>query len=151
MRSIPPPSLPRFCAALAAGVVAALLGSGCGPVHAPVYPVKGQVLLDGKPAPQATVTFHPLGGDKERTPSGQTDDQGNFTLTSFSSGDGAPEGEYAVTVTCFRTAATRNPTEGDYTARNVVAPRYANPDSSQLKATVTRGSNELPPFQVRAR
>jgi hypothetical protein len=150
MRSIPP-SPSRLRAALAAGVVAALLGTACGPGHPTVYPVKGQVLLDGKPAPQATVTFHPLSGDRERTASGQTDEQGNFSLTSFASGDGAPEGQYAVTVTCFQAAAVKNATEGDYTARNVVAPRYANPDSSQLKATVSKGSNELPPFQVRAR
>jgi hypothetical protein len=117
-----------------------------------VYPVRGQILVQGRPAARATVTFHPAGdAPDDLRPSAQTDDQGYFTLTSYANGDGAPEGDYAVTVTCFRAFATRNPSEGDENTRNLLAPRYANPATSQLKATVSRGNNELPPFQVGSR
>src|SRR5437588_121192 len=61
----------------------------------PVHPVRGQVLLAGKPVAQAIVTFH-ADGAGEPAPSAQTDDQGYFTLTSYTKGDGAPEGEYRV-------------------------------------------------------
>jgi hypothetical protein len=130
----------------------ALLVPACSkPAHKPVYPVRGRVLLDGRPAPRAIVTFHPAGAGEELRPSAQTDDQGYFTLTSYGGGDGAPAGDYAVTVTWFRSFAGRNPAEGDESTRNVLPPRYASPATSQLRATVSQGPNELPAFQVRAR
>jgi len=117
----------------------------------PVYPVRGQVLLEGRPAAQAVVTFHPAGAGAELPrPSAKTDDEGRFTLTTYESGDGAPEGKYAVTVTWFR-SSTGKPSEGDESMRNWLPPRYASPASSKLEATVSAGDNDLPPFQVRAR
>jgi hypothetical protein len=130
----------------------ALLVPACSKGGPKVYPVRGQVLVEGRPAARATITFHPVGGAAEGLrPSAQTDEQGYFRLTSYAGGDGAPEGEYAVTVTWFRAFAARNLSEGDENTRNLLPPRYANPATSQLKATVTKDTNELPPFQVRAR
>src|SRR3954454_9920331 len=61
----------------------------------PVYPVHGQVLLNGKPLPEAIVTFHHEAGDaKVPLPSAHTDAEGRFKLTSYATGDGAPEGSY---------------------------------------------------------
>jgi hypothetical protein len=117
-----------------------------------VYPVRGQLLVDGKPAAQATVTFHPVGGAASAVrPSAQTDDQGYFTLTTQARGDGAPEGDYDVTVTWFRAFTAPQQAEGEAKAVNLLPPRYANPTTSKLKAAVTRGNNELPPLQVSAR
>jgi hypothetical protein len=114
-----------------------------------VHPVRGQVLLNGKPVPQAVVTFHATGAaaGQEPAPSAQTDEQGYFRLTSYASGDGAPEGEYAVTVTWFRSYPT-GPAPDDSTTANFLPPRYANPARSQLRAVVHAGDNELPPIQV---
>jgi hypothetical protein len=135
------------CAGLALLIPACSKGS-----HKQVYPVRGQVLIQGRPAPQAIVTFHPAAGaPDDPRPSAQTDDQGYFTLTSYAGGDGAPEGEYAVTVTCFRSFSQKNASEGDESTRNVLPPRYANPATSQLRATVSAGPNELPPLQVQPR
>jgi 5-hydroxyisourate hydrolase-like protein (transthyretin family) len=117
-----------------------------------VHPVHGQVLLDGKPLAQAIVTFHAQAGSAHKlSPSAQTDAEGRFELTSFQTGDGAPEGTYAVTLTCFRAAAGRKVSEGDESARNVVPVRYANPATSKLTAVVKPGENELEPFKVSAR
>ncbi len=130
----------------------ALLVPGCSNSHRPVYPVRGQILVQGQPLPQAIVTFHPVGASTDDLrPSAQTDDQGYFTLTSYAGGDGAPQGEYAVTVTCFRSFTDRNASEGDESTRNVLPPRYANPATSQLRATVGEGNNQLAPLQVLAR
>jgi len=119
--------------------------------HKPVHAVRGQVLVQGRPASQAIVTFHPVGAiEGDPRPSGQTDEQGFFQLSSYANGDGASEGDYDVTVTWFR-SQNRTPTEGDESTRNVLPPRYANPATSLLRATVAPGDNELPPLQVQTR
>src|SRR5262245_25757066 len=88
-------------AALAPLSAGCLLLASCGPGRPPVYPVRGQILDgDNKPAADALVIFHPVnpapaGAPK---PTGRTDERGHFTLTTHDKGDGAPEGEYAVTV-----------------------------------------------------
>jgi hypothetical protein len=127
-----------------------LLASACGTSsRKPLYPVRGQVLFHGRPAARAIVTFHPVGAaPDEPRPSAHTDDRGYFNLTSYARGDGAPEGDYAVTVAWFRSLPVRNPSEGDPTTRNVLPPRYANPATSRLKATVAQGQNELSPIVV---
>ena len=58
-----------------------LLASGCsGGSRKPAYKVRSQVLLEGRPVPQAIVTFHPVNGTTatEPTPSARTDEQGYF-------------------------------------------------------------------------
>src|SRR5205823_1996593 len=80
-----------------------LLAAGCGDPRKPVYPVEGTVLVDGKPAARAIVTFQPVGDNSPTAvrPVGHVDEKGKFTLTSYRQDDGAPEGEYAVTVTWY--------------------------------------------------
>jgi hypothetical protein len=133
------------------GLSLALIVPACSrKAHKPVHAVRGQILIQGRPAAQAIVTFHPVGANEDDPrPSAQTDEQGYFRLSSYAEGDGAPEGDYAITVTWFR-SLSRNPLEGDESTRNVLPPRYANPTTSQLRATVAPGDNELPPLQVQA-
>jgi hypothetical protein len=135
---------------LVAALGAALLVPACSrSSHKPVYSVRGRVLVQGTPAGHASVTFHPVGAAPGNPlPSAQTDDQGYFTLTSYAGNDGAPAGDYTVTVVWFRTAPARDQSEGESNGRNVLPPRYANPATSGLRATVNPGTNELPPFQV---
>src|SRR5262245_25735487 len=95
---------------------AALCCPACGGGRPPVYPASGQVFVGQHPAKLATVTLVPVkdagaatGADQVR-PTGKVDEQGNFKLTTFTDGDGAPEGEYKVTVVWY--VATRpSPTE----------------------------------------
>jgi hypothetical protein len=120
----------------------------------PVYPVRGRVLVEGKPATQAMVTFHPVGegGPEAVHPVGHVDEQGYFTLTSYVTGDGAPEGEYRVAVVWYLATRTRNPAEGDdYQTQNYLPERYGRAETSLLTARVARGANELPPFQLKRR
>jgi len=60
--------------------------------------VNGTITLDGKPLPEAVITFVPEGGGGHQA-SGMSGSDGSFRLTTFSSGDGAERGSYKVTVT----------------------------------------------------
>jgi 5-hydroxyisourate hydrolase-like protein (transthyretin family) len=63
-----------------------------------LYAVEGSVRINGVPAENLNVAFHPLDGDKNVVcPVGRTDSKGTFHLTTRSAADGAPAGEYSVT------------------------------------------------------
>ncbi len=118
----------------------------------PVYPVQGRVSFRGKPTANAMVTFHPV-NDKHPgavRPVGHVDDQGNFTLTSYATGDGAPEGEYRVTVVWYLASRAGGRGAGEDTvSRNYLPEKYARAETSQLRATVAKGQNGLPPFELK--
>jgi hypothetical protein len=138
----------RLGALILASAVSALAVGCSGNTHVPVYPVRGQVLLNGKPLAEAIVTFHLQSGAAEETfPSAHTDADGRFALTSYETGDGAPAGAYGISLVCFRARPIRKGYDSD--AVNVVPQRYANIATSKLTATVVPGDNELPPFQVK--
>jgi len=110
------------------------------------YPVRGIVLVDGKPAKDAIVTFHPKEqtGDRPYLPTGQTNENGEFALATFVAGDGVPTGEYSVTVVW---PVRRNPIstlwEGDK-----LNGRYANKGKTTLRVTVEKQPLQLPPFEL---
>jgi hypothetical protein len=110
-----------------------------------VYPVQGQVIYDGKPAEGAWVFFNPTNqsGDtgESHPPYGIADAQGNFELTSYEIGDGAPAGDYAVTVVLRKDTG-----HADQEGEDLIPPRYANTETSGLQATVARQAMRLEPF-----
>ncbi|HVS35033.1 MAG TPA: hypothetical protein VMS17_05585 [Gemmataceae bacterium] len=136
--------------ATAVCTVVALAACGCGNGRTPVYPVHGEVHVDGQLPVHALVTFHPVAGDGTGVvlPTGQVDDKGRFTLTSYVSGDGAPEGEYRVTVAWFLSSGRLN---DDSPPVNCLPSRYARPDTTPLRAVVRKGGVDLEPFQLQAR
>jgi hypothetical protein len=129
-------------------VVLSLLCSACSSGRKPVQAVRGQILVDGQPAAQAQVLLHPTEGSSDNPrPTGQTDDQGYFQLTSYAKDDGAPQGSYLVTVTWFRVWDSGR----EVVRYNALPQRYADPRSSQLQVTVAKGSKELTPLQLYSR
>jgi hypothetical protein len=139
----------RFLRFLSGGALALLvvLLAGCGKRGwLETYPVKGTVLVGGKAAPGATVSFHPkeMQGDKPYLPTGQTDENGEFTLATFVSGDGAPAGEYDVTIIWpVRYNPISTLWEGDK-----LDGRYADKAKSTLHVTVEKKPQQLPPFEL---
>jgi hypothetical protein len=125
--------------------------AGCGQDAGPqAYPVHGQVFYNGRPVANAQVTFHPV-GDAGRTavrPVGKVDVDGRFTLTSFKHGDGAPAGEYRVTVVWYLATPTR-PGGDETVSANYLPQKYASAETSHLTATVTPGGNDLKPFDLK--
>lgn len=71
--------------------------SGCGRGLPATAPVEGIVLLDGQPVAKASVVF--VAKDGGRTGSGETDEDGHFSLTTFETDDGALVGTHSVCVT----------------------------------------------------
>src|SRR6187549_59451 len=84
-----------------------LIASGCNKNdgRVKVYPVNGKVSVRGTPAAGARVVFYPVSDELKKPgmpiPYGTTDSEGNFKLRSFDPDDGAPEGEYKISVIWF--------------------------------------------------
>jgi hypothetical protein len=79
---------------------ASILLKGHRPSAEPIlYAVEGKVLVNGEPAANLNVAFHPLDrGNNVYCPVGRTDSKGTFHLTTRCGADGAPSGDYSVTL-----------------------------------------------------
>lgn len=124
-----------------------LASCGKGDGRKPTFPVNGKVVLpDGKPAQHATVVFHPVGeaGPDVVKPRGKVASDGTFKLTTYDGDDGAPAGEYQVTVELWLSNG-----KGDESPTNRLPIKYAQPDKSGLVATVNAGPTELKAFELK--
>ncbi|MCE9548199.1 MAG: hypothetical protein K8T25_22230 [Planctomycetia bacterium] len=87
-------------------ILAPLLLTGCGrkePPRTKSWPAKGKLLVNGTPAEKAEVTLHPKTplkdvAGRELFPHARVAADGSFDLQTYEDGDGAPPGEYVVTV-----------------------------------------------------
>jgi hypothetical protein len=134
----------RWAAVAAAWVAATGCGGG---ISAPrTAPVAGTVTVKGKPAAGVRVTFHPRFdmGSVKFTPSGETGQDGRFTLSTAAPNDGAPPGEYAVTFELPRVSADKGGREIEVDAWKG---KYADP-ATGTKVTVRKGENQLEPFRL---
>lgn len=135
-----------------------LIGCGQGDGRLDVRPTTGVVLRDGLPVPGATVVLNPAPGTPAAAagllPSAETDADGTFVVSSYESGDGAPAGEYSVTLGWpDRSYKPRTPAEreaalaGDVPDR--LGGRYRDPAKSTWTVVVTEGAeNRLPPIEL---
>jgi hypothetical protein len=130
----------------AAGCLAAWIG--CTPAGPLCYPVRGQVSFEGKPVAEAMVVLHPLAGSVEggQKPIATTDADGRFAMTTYRTGDGAPPGEYAITVELRATRMAGEELVRD--GRNLLPARYAQPEKSGLRCSVLDGDVELPAIHL---
>lgn len=123
-----------------------ILAAGCGKPEAPLYPVTGKVLFEGKPAENAMVVFHPVNptGSEAVRPTAKVGPDGTFKLLTVRTDDGAPAGDYKVTVELWLAGA-----RPDDPPSNRLPPKYSKPDTSGLTATVSTGPTELPAFDLK--
>ena len=138
-----------------AAALAVLLGSSCASRQA-LYPVRAEVFVDGQRAAGALVVLHPIDDNSPAAirPSGYVADDGSLKLTSYLSsarsvGEGAPVGDYIVTV------AWLPPDVKEYLAKhpNGALPdklqgRYGQPSTSKLRAKVLAQPTELGRFDL---
>jgi hypothetical protein len=144
----------RLVAPLVPCVVVAALTS-CGSEKVALYPVRGQILVDGEPAARAFVMFCPVAPSvavEKLRPSAETADDGRFELKTYVRGDGAPAGDYRVAVTWHGLPIGANAEdlpEEEWTAGpNQLPESYGDPERTPLTASVESSDTELAPFEL---
>jgi len=98
------------------------------------------VRVGDKPAEGAFVFFVPVNEPADQAdsrPRAQVGADGKFQLSMYGDKDGAPAGEYVVTVLW----------EGDG-GFDKLKGQFRDASKSKLRATVKEGDNELPPFRL---
>lgn len=106
----------------------------------PVFKTTGRVIWNGEPAAGALVTLQSQ--SHNLAASGKTDAKGEFTLTTWRSGDGAVAGDHAVSIE--NVVIPGYTSEGLPIEINVMPQAYQDPKTSGLNATIkTTGPNVL--------
>lgn len=135
---------PRPCQLLALTALMSVMAGCQKEVQVPAHPVRGSVVYKGKPAAGVVVVLRPVAGQAARPSSGTTAADGSFRITTFTPDDGAPAGEYVVTLTWPKSQI--DPTSGDELTDDLLKGRYSDPAKSSWKITVREGENVLDPF-----
>jgi hypothetical protein len=149
--------LVRALCVLISGIVTVVI-VGCGDDGLSTrYPVSGYVTYNGTPLEVGTVTFYAVGGQnaEARGASGSISN-GKYTLSTIGGDDGAFPGEYVVAIAARKpdmSKAEANKTGGSMhqddvakafkEAKSAIPKKYESTTTSQLKATVTNGSNKI--------
>lgn len=142
--------LPRFRGQLTAWLLiggAALL-VGCAKSGEKLYPVKGKISVDGKPADGAILLFHPQGGGQVST---ATADAGGNYACVHNTNPGLPAGKYTITVSWPDPAKRNAPSTAMGQTPDVpdlLRGKYAMRDRSTLSIDVTPTTTELPPIEI---
>ncbi len=113
-------------------------------------PAFGEVSVDGKPAAGVNVTLVPVGGAKDGSPcaAGMTDKDGRFTLTTYAPKDGAPVGDYQITLSWIERIDKTSGLDAQPPEAQRLPRKFQSPTLSGLTAKVETGPNNLPPITV---
>ena len=136
------------CVALSVAV-----GCSASPTSEPIAlsPVRGQILVNGKPAVGAIVHFYAASGAAVNVrPHAVAGADGSFVLSTYKPDDGAPEGDYTVTIVWkVNSDGTPVPPQDDESSvKDRLNDRFVDPEKSALKVKIVAGENNLPPFKL---
>jgi hypothetical protein len=134
--------------ALAWGAISLARGQG-GPERLAVYPLTGTFAFEGEPAMGAALVLYPKDESISARPRAMVNEDGTFAVTTYEPGDGAPPGEYKVTVEWRRPVNGQHGGGDDLPPPNVLPPAYSNPRTTPLVVAVEEGENEFPPITFR--
>jgi hypothetical protein len=128
------------------------LFTGCNKGGLPgLVPASGQVLYDGQPLAESTVTFHAAARNSNlRGAFGTPDSEGEFTLMNLHPKDGIEPREYIVTVSKLKKppAASEEdvrkfmrgegppPPPPSTRMEHEISPKYHSPDTTDLKFVI---------------
>ena len=109
----------------------------------PTHPVTGKVIFEGSPLSRAYVTFHtfdPKDAKKtSRLGDALAEADGTFQMSTYKAFDGAPEGEYKVTIVLREPFFEPSGKLGE----NRLPAKYATVSATELTAKVKAGSNSF--------
>lgn len=120
-------------------VVFALVLAGCGGDRLRTAPVNGTVTYKGKPVPNGTVTLIPESGGPSAT--GEIGSDGKFTMTTYSSGDGAVLGKHKVVIVAMQDMGDKLPEERSPLPPPIVPDKYTSSATTPLTTEVVDGDN----------
>jgi hypothetical protein len=141
-------------AALSLVVVAAGCSSSQSKDRLPVFRTTGEIHVGGQPAEGVTVVLIPAEGSeaagKKLSPSAVTEVDGTYQISTYDQGDGAPEGEYRITLKRYvdPSSGKNGPPEGFMPEVDRWNGKYSKPDKSPWKASITQGDNVLDTIDV---
>ncbi len=114
-------------------------------------PVSGQVLVDGQPVKDLWVYLIPKGTTvaKGQQPESRalTDDSGNFRISTYMDGDGAPQGDYVLCVEWLKFRQTG----GQWIGPDRLGKRYSDSAKSQFSVTVTDQPVVVPVIELKSK
>lgn len=132
--------------------VLAIAGCADGRSFPKAFPVKGTVLVNGQPASDVLVVLNRISPDKlsvPATPQATTDSKGEFLITSYNAEDGAPEGEYVVTIEWRERSG---PMKTEFDGPDRLGGAYAKMEKTKgmpgFTIKVDRQPLALPPFNL---
>ena len=139
--------LPSAKTLAAIACLVALIGCGeAKPERVAVHPAKGLITFKGQAIPGALVGLHPKNKiENVPTPRANVGRDGTFTVSTFDGGDGAPEGEYVLTVQWYKPVKNG----ADVVAGpNVIPRKYSSPATSDRIIKIAAGENSLEPIKL---
>ncbi len=103
--------------------------------------VSGTVTLNGAPIGPGTIMFEPSGSADPRARSGIGNfaEDGRYTVRSAGGRDGLPAGEYIVIIN----GTTSGDEQIDPSQTSKIPPKYLNPNTSGLMASLQAGDNAV--------
>ena len=124
---------------------------GCGgptPPQMAKTAISGTVTFKGEPLSGASLTFTPTGDTMGFVGTGRTDKNGVYVITDIRGAKGLAVGEFKVTISRRLLNGKEldpndNTPEMDSPATESLPPRYSNPQSTELRATVTKDANPI--------
>jgi hypothetical protein len=109
-----------------------------------IVPVKGKLLIGGKPAARANVVLHSTDPHVVVRPVTFTEADGSFRLMTYKADDGAPVGDYVVTIFWRDESIPFDGCVGpDLVKHDRFLGAYFDSRDSPLRTTIHPGSNEI--------
>jgi hypothetical protein len=138
-----------MCRVLGFLVLGTLFLAGCGGSKYPTAPVSGTVRMNGKPLPDAALTFQPIGGGMASVAA--TDQDGRYTLEFYDSGQpGAVVAKHRVVIRTHRRSNTED-TSSDVSnpqLRDPIPQRYN--DNTELTMEVPAEGTDSADFDLKS-
>jgi hypothetical protein len=137
--------------ALGALVILAALGSSsCGPKKPKVYPVRGEVTVNGWPAHEALIILIPRSDSYPKDmpkPYGQVLQDGSFAISTLATDDGALEGEYDVLIAWKERSGLL---KDQFDGKDRLDGAYYDEKNPKLHIKVEAKPNQLQRFELQA-
>lgn len=133
-----------FCASLWALVLCCAAGCSDDRLPLKVFPVSGKLMVGDKPAGGAHLAFHAVDRHIVSCPVAMTAPDGSFRLMTYAVDDGAPAGDYVVTIFWRDESIPVDDCVGeDLIKHDRLFGIYFDSTKSPLRASVRPGPNDL--------